>query len=253
MAYEGKHFNHTLVASADLSSQTLGTGAIYKSIALDDGDFAQNGNESFGIITKGGRATEHSTVAYLGVAKYTAGAAINKGASLTVTNSGYMRTADFGDHVVGRNLENSVASGAIGTGAFNFAQPVPFQSDVLEFTTIDDLSSPTILGVAVDVIAGGIAIPANANAVLVTNATSGQTARAQPIGVTKVRAGDVVTAGSMIMVAATSGFWIDADSGFTSYGRAYAASAAPNSGNTFSAAVNMANPHYITSCLDLLL
>ena len=258
MAYEGKHFTHTIAGSADLSDQTLGTGGIYKPIALDDGDFAQDGNEAFGLITKGARALEHTTLAYLGVMKYIAGVAFTPGQLITFSASGYATLAASGDWVSGRNLENAVASGAVGTGVFNFAQPVPFytQSSIpneIEFTSVDcTLQTTTTLGSAIDIIDGTIALPVDANAVLLAVVASGQTGRGLAIGIANVRAGAVITAGAMITVDGTSGYWLDADSGDTVFGRAYAASAAGNCGNTFLASVNMATPFYATSCLDLL-
>lgn len=124
MAFAGKFMAHTIVASADLSIQTLGIGAIYKAIAMDDGDFAQNGSEADGLLFAGETSPNHVTIGYQGVMKYTAGLAIVAGARLTVTTSGYFITAVSGTAIIGKNAENAVGSGAIGTGLFNFTNPV---------------------------------------------------------------------------------------------------------------------------------
>jgi hypothetical protein len=55
------------------------------------------------------------------VLKFTAGDAVSKGSRLTVNGSGYFVEAVSGSYVVGRCLDTAVASGAVGTGAFNFA------------------------------------------------------------------------------------------------------------------------------------
>ena len=46
---------------------------------------------------------------------------ITAGSRLSVVNSGYFTEAASGGYVVGRCLDTAVASGAVGTGAFNFA------------------------------------------------------------------------------------------------------------------------------------
>lgn len=128
MAYEGSMLTHTMVASVDLSDQTLGnsTGAIYKAIALDDGDFAQNGLEAIGILRYGGQSRNHISVGVSGIMKFTchSGGALVAGERLTVTLSGYLIGATSGTWVVGRNLENAVSANAVGTGFFNFSAPI---------------------------------------------------------------------------------------------------------------------------------
>jgi len=121
MSVEGRFYSWTLVAGEDLDDLTPGTGHLFKAVALDDGKIAANGREAAGILLYGGRSAEHVTVGYTGVMKFTTGAAVDKGRRLTVTASGYFVEAGSGTYVVGRCLDTAVASGAVGTGAFNFA------------------------------------------------------------------------------------------------------------------------------------
>ena len=120
MSVEGRNFTWTIPAGEDLDDLTAGTGDLFKAVALDDGQIAADGLEAGGILIYGGRNAEHVTLAYLGVVKFTAGGGIGKGKRLTVTGSGYLVEASSGSYVVGRCLDTAVASGAIGTGAFNF-------------------------------------------------------------------------------------------------------------------------------------
>ena len=120
MSVEGRYFTWTIPAGEDLDDLAPGTGEIFKAVALDDGQIAQNGREAGGILVYGGKTSEHVTLGYLGVMKFTAGAAIAKGKRVTVTTSGYFVEAASGSYVVGRCLDTAVSSGAVGTGAFNF-------------------------------------------------------------------------------------------------------------------------------------
>ncbi len=121
MSVEGRNFTWTIAAGENLDDLTPGTGDLFKAVALDDGKIAANGLEAGGILIYGGRNAEHVTLGYLGVMKFTAGGAVTKGKRLTVTASGYFTEAASGSYVVGRCLDVDVASGAIGTGAFNFS------------------------------------------------------------------------------------------------------------------------------------
>lgn len=121
MSVEGRNFTWTIVAGEDLDDLNPGNGDLYKAVALDDGKIAQNGRESGGIMLYGGKQNEHITLGYQGVIKFTAGGTVNKGSRLTVSASGYITEAASGSYVVGRCLDTGVASGAVGTGAFNFA------------------------------------------------------------------------------------------------------------------------------------
>ncbi len=121
MSVEGRFFTHTMAAGEDVNDLTPGSGDIFKAIALDDGKPAANGREAGGLLLYGGKNGEHITLGYAGIMKFTAGAAVAKGKRLTVTTSGYMIEANSGSYVVGRCLDTAVGSGAVGTGAFNFA------------------------------------------------------------------------------------------------------------------------------------
>ena len=121
MAVEGRYFTWTTAAGDDLADLQPGAGHLFKAVALDDGRIAQNGREAGGILLYGGKAGEHVTLGYAGILKFTAGGAIGKGKRLTVGTSGYCTEAVSGSYVVGRCLDTAVASGAVGTGAFNFA------------------------------------------------------------------------------------------------------------------------------------
>jgi hypothetical protein len=123
MAVEGRYFTWTLAAGEELADLQPGTGHLFKAVALDDGKIAQDGREAGGILLYGGRQDEHVTLGYAGILKFTAGAAVGKGNRLTVSGSGYFSEAVSGSYVVGRCLDTAVASGAVGTGAFNFATP----------------------------------------------------------------------------------------------------------------------------------
>lgn len=121
MSVEGRNFTWTIAAGEDLDDLTPGTGDLFKAVALDDGRIAADGREAGGILIYGGRSAEHVTLGYLGVLKFTAGAAVTKGRRLTVAASGYFIEAASGSYAVGRCLDADVSSGAIGTGAFNFS------------------------------------------------------------------------------------------------------------------------------------
>jgi hypothetical protein len=121
MSVEGRYFSWTIQAGEDLDDLTAGTGRLFKAVALDDGKIAVDGREAGGILIYGGKSAEHVTLGYAGILKFVAGGPIGKGKRLTVANSGYFVEAGSGSYVVGRCLDTTVASGAIGTGAFNFA------------------------------------------------------------------------------------------------------------------------------------
>lgn len=121
MSVEGRFFTWTVAAGEDLDDLSPGTGHIFKAVALDDGKVALNGREAGGILLYGGKQNDHITLGYAGVMKFTSGGSVSKGSRLTVTGSGYFTAAVSGSYVVGRCLDTAVASGAVGTGAFNFA------------------------------------------------------------------------------------------------------------------------------------
>ena len=121
MAVNGRYFSWTLTAGEDLADLRPRTGHLFRAIALDDGKIAQNGREAGGILLYGGLQGEHIAIGYAGIIKFLAGRPIEVGRHLTVLSDGSFAQAHPGDWVVGRCLDKAVASGAIGTGAFNFA------------------------------------------------------------------------------------------------------------------------------------
>lgn len=121
MAVEGRYFTWTLAAGEDLADLEPGTGHLFKAVAVNSAMIAGNGREAGGILLYGGLSGEHVTLGYAGILKFTAGGAIGAGKRLTVAGSGYFTEAVSGSYIVGRCLDTAVASGAIGTGAFNFA------------------------------------------------------------------------------------------------------------------------------------
>lgn len=114
MGLSNQEVTTTITAGADLSA------CQYLAIALDDGLVAANSSEAIGIlINKPKAAGEAATIAWSGESMFKAGAAINKGAMIAVTTSGWFITAGSGGIAVGRN-KVAVTSGSIGTGIFNF-------------------------------------------------------------------------------------------------------------------------------------
>lgn len=116
MATENRFFAATIQALEDLS------GSQYHAIAFDDGLVANLGHEAGGIILGKPVANDHAEIGYLGEIKFAAGAAVSAGARVTVTTSGWFITAASGDWNVGRCKE-TVTSGSIGTGLFDFTAP----------------------------------------------------------------------------------------------------------------------------------
>ena len=125
MAVQNEHTTWTFLTKNDLSDTTRGTGDIAKAVSGQTGDIAANGKVASGILTYCTASGNHdATYGDAGKIKYTAGAAITSAdMQLTVAASGYVTTADSGDWIIGRSIGDSVASGALGIGHFNFATP----------------------------------------------------------------------------------------------------------------------------------
>jgi hypothetical protein len=83
MAIERKYETLTVVASQDL------TGHLFKAVGLHGGVGATS-LLSVGILRNKANTGEHATVAYAGQMKAYAGAAINSGAHVGVTASGFL-------------------------------------------------------------------------------------------------------------------------------------------------------------------
>lgn len=255
MAWENEAFVFARRAGVPLTNVVLGTGRIYKAIALDDGDIAVNGQEAGGILLFGGDSGENVTLGWFGRMRFTAASCMGPGARVSVQGSGYMVLAGSNDYIVGRVMDEYVDSGAVGWGLFSFAHPAYYEqrsfdtSHELNFTTANNLSAAGDVGKGVDIEAGDFAAAPAASGVMYTGAASGGTAMARLDGRLRVRAGGVVTNGRSITVAA-SGWFVDAGSGDRIVGRALAASAAGNSGGLFDATVHFAN-FYATNCFDV--
>jgi len=111
-------FTYTDQAKTDLSSYQ------YHGIALNDGQLADNGYEACGIILNKPKNKEHVEIGAIGVFKYRAGLAVSsEGMHLQVAANGYFTPAASGYYFVGKALE-TVTSGSIGRGLFNFAQSI---------------------------------------------------------------------------------------------------------------------------------
>ena len=122
MAFENQQINITIQASAALTDLRAGLGELYKAVGTT-GDVTGDDDLAIGILTQGADDAGHAGICVFGVCKYVADGAVTNGQGLTVTTSGYMTAATSGGHCVGRNLISAVASGAVGTGIFNFANP----------------------------------------------------------------------------------------------------------------------------------
>ena len=257
MAGSRKWQGLVVVSAVDLSGTTPGTGPLYKAIT-HAGNIAGVGSGALGLLQFGAQSGAHVDVGWEGDMKYVAAAAIAAGGLLAVTTSGYLTVPVSGAGVVGRNADLAVASGEIGEGTFNFALPQQWRpdsynlDDLSTFTTANNLSGATLPGLAVQASSGDFpAAGGSPTGILVVGATSGNTAIQKVSGVVQVRAGGVLGTGDLIRHAA-SGWWVAADSGDKCGARALAASAAGNSGGLVSAFF-LAVPHYLTSCLDLII
>lgn len=104
MTTENKYETLTVVSGADL------TGHLFKAVTLA-GTVAATTATARGILRNKAASGDHATLAYKGIMKAYAGAAVNSGAQVGVTASGYLITVT-GSAYVGRALE-SCASGAL--------------------------------------------------------------------------------------------------------------------------------------------
>ena len=117
MAWESKFDAFTIQAKEDMETEQ------YQAVALDDGKVANDGSEAIGILQNKPLTNEFASIGYQGIMKFRAGGAVAAAARMTVTTSGYFVTAGSGYYIVGRALA-AVTSGSIGTGLFNFFNPL---------------------------------------------------------------------------------------------------------------------------------
>jgi len=112
----------TWVSSEDLTARQ------YYPVAFDDGLIANDSLEAVGILLNKPKQGEFASIGVFGVMKFRAGLAVNsEGYRLRVTTSGYVVPCESGYYSVGRALD-TVTSGSIGRGFFNFATPTYWTS-----------------------------------------------------------------------------------------------------------------------------
>lgn len=122
MAFQGKQMLITIQASEALNNLNAGTGDLYKTVDTEGGT-GKLGGGNYGILQYGADNAGHVSVCWFGESKFVAGLAVSAGAAIATAANGFLVTAASGQVVVGRNLDTAVASGAVGTGIFNFANP----------------------------------------------------------------------------------------------------------------------------------
>lgn len=104
MAVEGKVFDDTVIASADLS------GAQYKAVTVA-GAVAANNTTAIGILQNKPQSGEHAQVSIMGKMKGVAGGAISAGGRVKVTTSGFIVAISSGDGSCGKLGITAAASG----------------------------------------------------------------------------------------------------------------------------------------------
>lgn len=92
MTVENKYETLTVTASQDL------TGHLFKPVGLHGG-VAETSLEAMGILRNKAYTGDHATLAYKGIMKAYAGAAVNSGAQLGVTTSGFLITVTTSAYV----------------------------------------------------------------------------------------------------------------------------------------------------------
>jgi len=185
--------------------------AQYHAIAFNDGLLANNGEEASGILLNKPASGEFATLAVSGESKYAAGAAITKGAKLTVATSGWFTTAASNDAIVGE-AKYTVTSGSLGTGLFSFAQAqyqgCPWIYPVTAAAVIQ------IAGAAVDLSDAKVADASDAcDGIALTTAALSGTINVAVAGIATGLMGAVTATAGMTLMATTSGYLVEADSG----------------------------------------
>jgi hypothetical protein len=208
MAYGGRILETTLTAGEDLN-----TGCQYHAIALDDGKLAANAEEASGILINKPKTGEGLTLGYIGEQKFAAGAAIAKGAKLTVTTSGWFTTADSNDVVIGE-CKVAVTSGSLGTGLFAFPQATGNFPENLLFNLA--LKDTVVAGVAIDIVtAAPGATGRDCNAVSQSAGNSGTAYNLLLWGKGQGRVGGAASLGDNLTTT-TSGYFTLCASGYYS-------------------------------------
>lgn len=187
------------------------TAAQYHAIAFNDGLLANNGEEASGILLNKPASGEFATLAVSGESKFAAGAAITKGAKLTVTTSGWFTTAASNDANVGE-AKYTVTSGSLGTGLFSFAQATysgcPWIYPITAAAIIE------IAGAAVDLSDNKVADASDGcDGIALTTAALSGTINVAVSGIATGLMGAVTATAGMTLMATTSGYLVEADSG----------------------------------------
>jgi len=214
MATQNVRFNTTIEATEDLNTSAFQ----YHAIALDDGKLANNGEETSGILLNKPKDGEFLTLGYQGEMKFAAGAAISKGAKLTVTLSGWFTTADSNDPILGE-AKAAVTSGSLGTGLFNIPTGSDKSNIIMESITA---SVDMLAGTAIDLTDHEQAdVGDEADAVALGAATAGTARNFGVFGIMNVKCdpAKVCSLGDPLTVT-TSGYFIPCDSGYWSVGKA---------------------------------
>ena len=123
MSVQNHYFTWAVQAGGDLSDGVKGSGHIYKLIDVDDNDIydTAGGARALGVLQHQGNSGDHVPVGVAGIMKFTAGAVVSPGDALTPDTSGYVVKVASGDYPIGKALE-SITSGSVGVGLFDFAQ-----------------------------------------------------------------------------------------------------------------------------------
>ena len=186
------------------------TAAQYHAIAFNDGLLANNGEEASGILLNKPASGEFATLGVSGEIKYAAGAAITKGAKLTVATSGWFTTANSYDAIVGE-AKYTVTSGSIGTGLFSFAGAIYAGSPwVIPVTAAAVITA----GCAVDLSDYKVADASDAcDGIAMSTAALSGTINVAVGGIATALMGAVTAVAGMTLKATTSGYFVEADSG----------------------------------------
>jgi len=187
------------------------TAAQYHAIAFNDGLLANTAEEASGILQNVPASGEFATLAVSGESKYAAGAAVTKGDKLTVTTSGWFTGADSDDAIVGE-AKYTVTSGSIGTGLFSFAQTVYQGAPWIYPVTV--AAKVETAGVAFDLSDNKVADASDAgDGIILTTAALSGTANIAVAGIVNGCMGGGDSTAGMTLMATTSGYLIEADSG----------------------------------------
>lgn len=116
-------YNQVVTTTLPCVEDYSGLGFQFCAFALNDNKVANNGLEAIGILQNKPNSGDHATIAYFGESKFRAGGAISVGDEITVATSGYFVAASSLNPagVVGKCKE-TVTSGSIGTGIFDFTR-----------------------------------------------------------------------------------------------------------------------------------